>query len=205
MAGEVLAHELGLPLLRVEVAELEGSLVGETEARLHELFRSVKNKPSVLLLDEADTMLMERGKTTGSTQHYQNTLVNQWLRELDRFEGILVLTTNMVEALDPAAIRRIQFTLAFELPNAEVRAQIWSTMLGNSPIPGREGLDLHTVADRYPISGGRIRNVFLAACQKAAVAGAISQAIVLEACEEELRSALPGKRTKQIRGFASLA
>lgn len=203
MAAEVLAHELGLPLWRLEAAELESPFVGESEQRLHSFFASVKGKPAVLLLDEADTVLMDRGKTTGSTQRYQNNLVNTWLRELDRFEGVLVLTTNHAEGLDPAIERRIQFRMAFESPSAEVRAEIWKTLLGEAPIPGRESLDFAQIAESFPFSGGRIRNAFVDACQRAAVAGAISQDLLIAACQEEQKSALGSPALRTIHGFAA--
>ena len=201
MAAEVLANELGLPLWRLEASELESPFVGESEQRLHKFFASVKDKPAVLLLDEADTVLMDRGKTVGSTQRYQNNLVNTWLRELDRFEGILVLTTNHPNSLDAAVDRRVQYKMAFESPTAEVRTQIWSALLGKAPIPGRESLDFVAVANRFAFSGGRIRNAFLNSCQRASEAGAISQEILLAACEEEQRSSITTQSFRRVRGF----
>jgi len=149
-----------------------------------------------------ETLLMNRGTTTGSTKRYQDSFVNTFLRELDRFEGILVLTTNHADALDPAVERRIQFRLVFEPPSAEVRAQIWKTLLGDAPIPGRESLDFSSVAARYDLSGGRIRNAFMYACQRAAETGAISQEILLDACEEEQRSSIT-KTLRTIKGFGA--
>ena len=203
MAAEVLAHELGLPLLRMEAAEIESPYVGESESRLQKFFASVKGKPAVLLLDEVDTVLMNRSTTTGSTKRYQDNFVNTFLRELDRFEGILVLTSNHPGSLDPAVERRIQFRMAFASPSAEVRAQIWKTLLGDAPIPGRESLDFSSVAVRYDFSGGRIRNAFMDACQRAAEAGAISQNILLDACEEEQRSSITTQPFRTIKGFGA--
>ncbi len=202
MAAEVLAHELELPLLRMEAAEIESPYVGESESRLQQFFASVKGKPAVLLLDEVDTVLMNRSTTTGSTKRYQDNFVNTFLRELDRFEGILVLTSNHPGSLDPAVERRIQFRLVFESPSAEVRAQIWKTLLGDAPIPGRESLDFSTVAALYDLSGGRIRNAFMDACQRAAETGAISQEILIDACEEEQRSSIT-KTLRTIKGFGA--
>ena len=59
-------------------------------------------------------------------------------------------------------------------------------------------------AERFSLSGGLIRNAFLEGCARAVEAGAISQEILLEACAEESRSRLRGKKIKQIRGFAAL-
>lgn len=203
MAAEVLANELGLTLWRMEAAELESPFVGESEQRLHSFFASAKGKPAVILLDEADSVLMDRGNTTGSTQRYQINLVNTWLRELDRFTGLLVLTTNAPNGLDPAIERRIQFRMAFESPSAEVRAQIWKALLGEAPIPGRESLDFTQIAETFPFSGGRIRNAFVDACQRASEAGAISQELLLAACQEEQKSALGSQAHRTIHGFAA--
>lgn len=204
MAAEVLAHELQLPLHRIEASELETPYVGESESRLHRFFQGAKGKPSVLLLDEADSVLGDRSSASGSSRRYQTSLTNAWLRELDQFQGILVFTTNHAEGFDPAMERRIQFRLEFPAPNEATRLKIWDGLFAQAPVPGREDLDLTTVADQFPLSGGRIRNAFLDALQRTAELGAISQSILQEACEEEYRSSLPrfGQGNRQIRGFA---
>ena len=204
MAAEVLAHELKMPLHRIEASELESPYVGESETRLHRFFQGAKGKPAVLLLDEADSVLADRSSAMGSSKRYQISLTNAWLRELDQFEGILVFTTNHAEGFDPAMERRIQFRLEFPAPNEATRLKIWDGLFAQAPVPGWEGLDLLAVADQFPLSGGRIRNAFLDALQRAAESGAISQEILQEACEEEYRSSLArfGQGNRQIRGFA---
>jgi SpoVK/Ycf46/Vps4 family AAA+-type ATPase len=205
MAAEVLAHELHLPLLRVEAAELESSpYVGETENRIHKLFASTKEKPSVLLLDEADSFLMARSNAEGSTRRYQINVVNTFLREIEQYDGLLCFTTNRADGLDAAMERRIMYRLEFLPPTKEVRKRLWESLFQKAPIPGHEELDLSTVAQTYDFTGGRTRLAFLDSLQRAAEVGRIDQRILLEACEEEHRSALPGKKSKQIRGFGSL-
>jgi len=205
MAAEVLAQELHLPLLRVEAAELESSpYVGETENRIHKFFASTKEKPSVLLLDEADSFLMARSSAEGSTRRYQINVVNTFLREIEQFEGLLCFTSNMADGLDPALERRITYRLEFQPPTKEVRKRIWESLFQKALIPGHETLDLSTVAQAYDFNGGRTRLAFLDSLQRAAEVGRIDQRILMEACEEEHRSALPSQKTKQIRGFAGL-
>jgi hypothetical protein len=204
MAAQVLAHELNLPLLRMEAAELESAYVGETEKRIHHFLASTKGKPSVLLLDEADSMLMDRSHAEGSTRRYQVNLVNTWLRELDQFDGILAFTTNHAD-LDPAMERRIMYRMEFKTPTKEVRKRLWESLFQKAPIPGHEELDLSSVAEQFDFTGGRTRLAFLDALQRAAEVGQINQQILLASCLEEKRSALPGmKKPKQIRGFSIL-
>jgi len=202
--ARILAAELGVPLWNVMPSDLESPYVGESESRLHQLFQNAKGKDVVLLFDEAEVVLAHRSRAEGSTQRYQTSLTNAWLRELEQFNGTLVMTTNHASSLDPAVIRRIQFRLEFPDPDSQVRAQIWANLFRNAAIPGKETLDLGAIAEHYPLSGGLIRNAFVEACQRAAEAGVITQEIILQAVEEEHRSALPGNRTKEIRGFAAL-
>jgi hypothetical protein len=205
LSAYVLASELGFPLWRIQASELESPYVGESESRLHKLFQDAKGKDVVLLLDEAEVVLAEKSRAEGSTRRYQMSLANAWLRELDEFDGVLIMTSNQGADFDPAVERRIQFRLEFPNPDGQVRAQIWANLFRNARIPGKDTLDLGAVAERYPLSGGLIRNAFVDACQRASEAGAISQEILLQAVEEEQRSALPSKRAKPIRGFAALA
>jgi SpoVK/Ycf46/Vps4 family AAA+-type ATPase len=205
MAAEVLAHELRLPLFRMEAAELESPYVGETENRIHKFFASTKGKPSVLLLDEADTFLYDRSRAEGSTARYQVNVVSTFLREIDEFQGIMALTSNRADGIDPAMERRIMYRMEFKPPSAEVRKRIWESLFRKAPVPGHEELDLSSIAERFDFNGGRTRLAFLDSLQRAAEVGRIDQRILLEACEEEFRSALPSKRAKPIRGFAALA
>ena len=207
MAAEVLAKELGASLWRIQASDLESAYVGSSESKLHEFFQEAKmnGKNAVLLLDEVDSLLAERNRAEGSTRRYQVSLTNAWLRELDQFEGILVFTTNHASGLDPAIERRIQYRLEFPEPDSPVRARIWANLFGRARIPGVEALDLTEVAERFPLSGGLIRNSFMEACQRASEAGAMTQEILLAAVEEEFRSGLSGKKSKQIRGFAALS
>jgi DNA polymerase III delta prime subunit len=204
MAAEVLAHELKIPLLRVESTELETPFVGETESRIHNFMTSTKGKPAFLLWDEADSFLSARGSAEGSTRRYQINLVNTILKELDQFEGLLCFTTNRADGLDAAMERRIMYRLEFLPPTKEVRKRLWESLFQKAPIPGHEELDLSTVAQRFDFTGGRTRLAFLDSLQRAAEFGRIDQRILVDACEEEHRSALPGRKSKQIRGFGSM-
>jgi SpoVK/Ycf46/Vps4 family AAA+-type ATPase len=205
LSAAITAKELGFPLWRIQASELESPYVGESESRLHKLFQDAKGKDVVLLLDEAEVVLAEKSRAEGSTRRYQMSLANAWLRELDEFDGVLIMTSNQGADFDPAVERRIQFRLEFPNPDGQARSQIWANLFRNARIPGKDTLDLGAVAERYPLSGGLIRNAFVDACQRASEAGAISQEILLQAVEEEQRSALPSKRAKPIRGFAALA
>ena len=193
MGAEVLAHELGLPLKRIEASSLESAYVGESEQKLHKFFQEArKGNPSVLLFDEADAVLGNRSAAEGSTRRYQVSLTNAWLRELDEgFDGVLVFTTNHAQNFDPALERRIQYRLAFKEPGPTVCQSIWNNLFARAPIPGTETLNIKSIAEEFPLTGGRIRNAFLAALESAGEEGQITQQILQEACREEYQSGLP--------------
>jgi hypothetical protein len=96
------------------------------------------------------------------------------------------------------------YRLEFLPPTKEVRKRLWESLFQKAPIPGHEELDLSTVAQRFDFTGGRTRLAFLDSLQRAAEFGRIDQRILVDACEEEHRSALPGRKSKQIRGFGSM-
>ena len=60
-----------------------------------------------------------------STDRYANVDVGVLLYHIERFTGIIVLTTNLIDNIDKAFFRRLKFVLAFDLPNAKLRKKIW--------------------------------------------------------------------------------
>ncbi len=77
-------------------------------------FEKESDQGAVLLLDEADSFLQNRRQ---ADKHWQVTKVNQFLTSLERYEGYVVCTTNLLEGLDPAALRRFDFKLKFGTMN----------------------------------------------------------------------------------------
>ena len=203
LGAAVLASELGLDLHTVEASSLESAYVSESETLVRQFFEKAKGKNCVYLVDEI-SVFDKRDAAVGTTVRYQISLTNQWLRCLQDWEGIIVFTSNHPERMDPAIERRLLHRLKFCEPNAQVRQSIWQNLFDRAPVPGRESLDLLKIAEAYVLSGGRIRNAFMQALQAAAEEGAISQAILKEACREEYQSGLPKTSVSANRpiGFA---
>ncbi len=202
MAAEVMAAELGTDLWRIQAASLQSPYVGETEQRVAGLFRALKGSPAVILLDEVDNFLTDRAKDISTTKAHNQGVVNAFLRELDTFEGILVFTTNLAAELDSAVERRIQTRLCFPLPGEAERRQIWKN-LWKDTIPTDGTVDLAELARRYDFPGGLIRNTFLAACQRGAEVGRMSQEILRAACIEEQDNRLKHEASRRVKGFAA--
>ena len=78
----------------------------------------MRQQEAVLVLDEADSFLADR---RDAKQSWEVTQVNELLTQMEAFEGIFVCTTNLMEKLDPASLRRFAFKLKFDYLNADQR------------------------------------------------------------------------------------
>lgn len=114
LGAKRLAWRTGLPLLKVRFDALVSSYFGESASNLRTLFLDAKSRPCVLLLDECDFIARSRGGRNDIGE--ASRLVNSLLQEMEDYsgKGILVATTNVQEALDPALFRR--FDDAFHIP-----------------------------------------------------------------------------------------
>jgi SpoVK/Ycf46/Vps4 family AAA+-type ATPase len=105
-----LAREAGARLTVLGGSDLLSKYVGETEARIRAAFSRARAERSILFLDEADGLLMERAAAERSWELSQ---VNELLRAIENFEGIFIAATNFMDRLDPAVLRRFSLKLRF--------------------------------------------------------------------------------------------
>ncbi|MBK5206727.1 MAG: AAA family ATPase [Polaromonas sp.] len=108
--AEHVASALEQPLLIKQASDLMSKYVGETEQNMAAMFREAELEKAVLLLDEADSFLQDR---RGAQRTYEVTEVNEMLQGMERYAGIFICTTNLLESLDQAALRRFTFKIRF--------------------------------------------------------------------------------------------
>jgi ATP-dependent Clp protease ATP-binding subunit ClpA len=113
--GEHIAQALEKPLLVKQASDLMSKYVGETEQHMAAMFREAESEKAVLLLDEADSFLQDR---RGAQRTYEVTEVNEMLQGMERYNGIFICTTNLLDRLDQAALRRFTFKIKFKPPQA---------------------------------------------------------------------------------------
>lgn len=102
------ARALDRPLMVRRTSDLQSKWLGETEARIAEAFAEARQRGSVLLFDEVDSLLFDRSKAQTSWEVSQ---VNELLTWLDRHPFPVVAATNYADRLDPAMLRRFVFKL----------------------------------------------------------------------------------------------
>lgn len=105
-----LAQQLDMPLLIKQPSDILSAWAGESEKNLAAAFQQAAQKSAILLLDEADSFLQQRAK---AQNHWEITLVNELLTQLENFEDIVVACTNAIGHLDSAALRRFDLKAAF--------------------------------------------------------------------------------------------
>ena len=130
--GHHLAEQLDRPLLVKRASDLLSMYVGGTEKLLAAMFEEARNEGAVLLLDEADSFLQDRGK---AKQSWQVTQVNEMLTQMEAFDGIFIASTNLMDQLDAAALRRFDLKVRFDYLRPE---QAW-TMFQDAA--GRLGIE----------------------------------------------------------------
>jgi SpoVK/Ycf46/Vps4 family AAA+-type ATPase len=119
--AEHIAQAMGSPLMVRKASDLVSKYVGETERNMARMFEQAECEKAVLLLDEADSFLADRRH---AERNYEITEVNEMLQHMERFSGVFICTTNRMDHVDEAAMRRFSFKLLFNPLNASQRQQM---------------------------------------------------------------------------------
>ena len=129
-----LADKIGRPLMVRRASDLLGKHVGESEKNIAGMFSAASQEGAVLLLDEADSFLRSRKL---AAQSWEVTQTNELLQQMEAFDGIFICTTNLMDDVDEAALRRFAFKLRFDaLTPAQRQAMFISMTLDGN----RDGL-----------------------------------------------------------------
>jgi len=170
MAASVVASELGLELVRIDLSTVVSKFVGETEKNLGKIFDEAQDAHAMLLFDEADSLFGKRTELKTAQDRFANLEVNYILQRMETFDGVSILTTNAESSIDPALQRRLNFRIRFPEPEPEERAKLWRMLLPPSTNL-HELVDFHALAERFDMTGGYIKNAVVRAAVIAARAG----------------------------------
>ncbi|WP_394840108.1 ATP-binding protein [Pendulispora rubella] len=184
-AAEVLASELKLQLLFIDLSAVVSKYIGETEKNLRRVFDGAEDSGAILFFDEADACFGKRSDVKDSHDRYANLEVSYLLQRMEAYRGLAILATNMKSALDPAFMRRLRFSVRFAFPGERERRAIWRRAFPAEAPLGR--LDYERLA-KFALTGGSIRNVSMNAAFAAAQARTvITMPAVLGAIRSELQ------------------
>ena len=164
MTAVSLAKSMKKRVLSFDCSKILSKYVGESEKNVRNIFdtykelcKKTKSEP-LLLLNEADQFLSSRSIDANSgADKMHNQMQNIFLEQIERFDGLLIATTNLLETIDPAFSRRFDYKIAFEKPDFKQRLELWKKLLPENA-SYEKGFDSEKLA-HFPLTGGQIRLV----------------------------------------------
>ncbi len=151
-----LAQELDARLLLKSGGQLLDQYVGGSEKLIARAFRQAESENAILLMDECDSLL---GRRTAESKSWEVSQVNEMLVQMDRFKGVVIMTTNLVESLDPASLRRFTFRFAFDYLTADGLETFWKKIFG-SELSESESARLKTMKNLAPGDFAAVKKEF---------------------------------------------
>jgi SpoVK/Ycf46/Vps4 family AAA+-type ATPase len=170
MAAEVMAHNLGLDLYKIDLATVVSKYIGETEKNLERIFKDAESSNAILFFDEADSLFGKRSEVRDAHDRFANIEVSYLLQRMEAYNGVTILATNLRANLDEAFTRRLHFAVDFPFPDEDDRCRIWQTLFPTT-IPRHPDVEFELLARRFKLAGGNIRNIIVNAAYLAAADG----------------------------------
>ncbi|AHH99465.1 ATP-binding protein [Kutzneria albida] len=196
LAAQAVSSAAGTDLLTVDVSRVVSKWIGETEKNLASVFEVAQRTQAVLFMDEADALFGTRTEIGDAHDRYANLETAYLLQRLDRFDGVVLLASNLRHNIDPAFLRRMDLVVEFPQPDESCRHRLWDLHLPER-VRGPD-VDLAVLSRLYPVAGGWIRNAVIAAGFAAAPAGPVRQHHLVAAMRREYAKAgqpFPGEPT----------
>ena len=170
MAAEVLARDLALDLYKIDLSRVVSKYIGETEKNLARIFDEAEHSDAILFFDEADALFGKRTEISDAHDRYANIETSYLLQQMEAYDGVVILASNLRENMDSAFLRRIRFIVEFPFPDAASRLRIWQSHFPREA-PVSDAVDYELLAERIQVAGGNIKNIVLSAAFFAAENG----------------------------------
>lgn len=158
LTAEAVAEVTHRPLYMISSGEL-GDRPSDVHDKLEDVLELAQLWDAVLLLDEADVFLAERNDTDLS----RNAITSIFLRELEYYQGILILTTNRMKTFDSAFESRIHFCLEYPDLDNSARETVWRNFIAKARLNSRVHVDLNDDNIRelatLELNGRQIKNI----------------------------------------------
>ncbi|WP_104697275.1 MULTISPECIES: AAA family ATPase [unclassified Helicobacter] len=158
-----IAKSLKKQVLSLDCSKILSMYIGESEKNVRKIFDNYKDivkkikNPPILLLDEADQFLSLRANSGSGAEKMHNQMQNIFLEQIEKFDGILIATTNLLDTIDSAFSRRFNYKIEFKKPTQEQRKLLWTQHLPKNA--KFKSHSIQTLAEKlctYNLSGGQI-------------------------------------------------
>lgn len=188
-----------------DVSRLLNKFVGASEKSIRKMFMSYRylhsmcspdNVP-VLLLNEGDALCGKRMEIKSSCDRLDNQIVNLFLEEMEKFEGFMVMTTNLPDSIDDAFMRRFVFKIKLDKPSMTTRKKIIKSVM-----PYLTPSQVNIIARNEGLAGGNIANISKKIDLYEAVNGVMPGTKVIGMyCQDECLGSKVVPPRKKIKGF----
>lgn len=162
LTAEVYSEKMHRPLYKVQSSQL-GTDPKTVEDQLKEVLQRAERWGAILLIDEADVYVRERG-----IDIRQNAIVGVFLRVLEYYRGVLFMTTNIGNAVDDAIISRTTARFRYEMPSLNDQLKLWTVMSEQNKVDLTKD-EIIAIMEALPdLSGRDIKNLMKLAMVMAA-------------------------------------
>lgn len=204
MCAQVIARELNMELYKINLSQIVSKYIGETEKNLRALFTEAKNASCILFFDECDALFGKRSEVKDSHDRNANVEVAYLLQQIEEYDGVCILATNLSGNIDAAFMRRITYVVHFPFPEPPAREAIYRGMIP-ADAPVSDDIDWRFLAEKFELSGGHIKNIVLSAAFMAAGEDApISMRHLLRSAVTEMKKNEIVVVREQLREYADL-
>lgn len=154
--GHWLARQSGRRILLKKASDLLSPFLGETEHRIAMAFETAQRDKAILMIDEVDGFLRDRRMAQRSWEMQQ---VNELLSQMESFEGTFIASTNLMDGIDPAAMRRFDFKFFFDYLQADQIESLLTAYQKKLRLPRRSPKTIVGLADIRNVTPGDFANV----------------------------------------------
>ncbi|EAI4243545.1 ATP-binding protein [Campylobacter coli] len=194
MSALAMAKSMKKTVLSFDCSKILSKWVGESEQNVRKIFDTYKNivqtckQSPILLLNEADQFLSTRVESSSGSDKMHNQMQNIFLEQIERFNGVIIATTNFLESLDSAFSRRFDYKIEFKKPDFKDRLKMWEKFLPRKA-SFEKAFDVNLLAN-YELSGAQISMVVKNTALKVAVTedGVFKMQDFIESIQKELNS-----------------
>lgn len=194
MSALAMAKSMKKTVLSFDCSKILSKWVGESEQNVRKIFDTYKNivqtckQSPILLLNEADQFLSTRVESSSGSDKMHNQMQNIFLEQIERFNGVIIATTNFLESLDSAFSRRFDYKIEFKKPDFKDRLKMWEKFLPREA-SFEKAFDVNLLAN-YELSGAQILMVVKNTALKVAVTedGVFKMQDFIESIQKELNS-----------------
>jgi adenylate kinase family enzyme len=152
LTAEAISEHLHKPMYSVTVGEC-GVNPAELETKLARILEIANKWNAIVLIDEADIYMEERN----TNDIVRNAMVGIFLRLLERYQGIMFLTTNRVANMDEAFRSRVSIIIEYKHFDLPTRTKVWSNLLKVAGFDMKED-HINILVSEYDINGRQIKN-----------------------------------------------